>query len=664
MTITTERTQDDTESTADLVLRREGAELVVPRENVLTRVATHPAVARTIDMSRTAARAAGKAGKVAARAATTSTPATRVRKAVIRFFSGQLVIGPPRTDATFWRAGSRPIKNVPGKTGEWSYRPGWSRLAIRLGVILLAAGVAYWVNPDVTRAILITLSAFALVVGSWGTWYWIRTYSHRKRYLRPLHEALRGALGQTATRPEEWLHIPVDFKRNPGQQEMRIDLPPGYAGDDGLNNHVRTVVRGKLDLDPDTNFHFHVAGDRPFVLIREPARVPRHVSYQDILPLLQAAKETAPIIGLTAGRKPVDVDLESDSPHVLVSAGSGGGKSVLMRAILAQALSKGGYAVIFDIKRVSHMWANNLPNVRYVRSVEAIHEQLIALKDEIDRRTLLVEQHADIDGNTDHVDVGPRLWVAFEEMNATINRLNAYWRLIKQPGQPNLSPAVDALLDVLFMGRQIKVHVVGVAQSGTARTMGGPEGRENFATRCLARYTVQAWRMLVPEVWPMPKKPKQPGRWQIVKNGEATETQAAYLTPKEARELAQLGLPKEERREFESPRVPVSQASHDRPDLGQEPGTVPEEPTSGPPPRAEESDDEVIDERRLVTLREAINQGVVNGMTLDNLRKLRQRDEYFPQPVTRSGNSDLYDAEQLAEWARKREAARSLGRAS
>src|SRR5690606_11265550 len=132
--------QDDTESTADLVLRREGAELVVPRENVLTRVATHPAVARTIDMSRTAARAAGKAGKVAARAATTSTPATRVRKAVIRFFSGQLVIGPPRTDATFWRAGSRPIKNVPVKTGEWSYRPGWSRLAIRLGVILLAAG--------------------------------------------------------------------------------------------------------------------------------------------------------------------------------------------------------------------------------------------------------------------------------------------------------------------------------------------------------------------------------------------------------------------------------------------------------------------------------------------------------------------------------------------
>lgn len=64
------------------------------------------------------------------------------------------------------------------------------------------------------------------------------------------------------------------------------------------------------------------------------------------------------------------------------------------------------------------------------------------------------------------------VWVMAEEMNVTINRLNKYWRSIKEKGDPNTSPAVDALLDLLFMGRQIKVHVVSVAQMASARTLG------------------------------------------------------------------------------------------------------------------------------------------------------------------------------------------------
>ncbi|WP_228388846.1 hypothetical protein, partial [Streptomyces jumonjinensis] len=32
-----------------------------------------------------------------------------------------------------------------------------------------------------------------------------------------------------------------------------------------------------------------------------------------------------------------------------------------------------------------------------------------------------------------------------------------------------------------------------VAQSATARALGGPEVREQFATRILARYSVNAW---------------------------------------------------------------------------------------------------------------------------------------------------------------------------
>ncbi|MER8091135.1 hypothetical protein ACFVZR_33805 [Streptomyces sp. NPDC058316] len=55
------------------------------------------------------------------------------------------------------------------------------------------------------------------------------------------------------------------------------------------------------------------------------------------------------------------------------------------------------------------------------------------------------------------------------------------------------------------MGRQVRLHVLLVAQSTTARAIGGPEMRENSSTRILVRYTLNAWRMLVPACHPGPR---------------------------------------------------------------------------------------------------------------------------------------------------------------
>ena len=57
------------------------------------------------------------------------------------------------------------------------------------------------------------------------------------------------------------------------------------------------------------------------------------------------------------------------------------------------------------------------------------------------------------------------------------------------------------------MGRQVRLHVLLVAQSATARALGGPEMRDQFATRLLARYTQNAWRILAPEITPHPRAP-------------------------------------------------------------------------------------------------------------------------------------------------------------
>ncbi|MBT2510829.1 hypothetical protein J7I98_34435 [Streptomyces sp. ISL-98] len=85
------------------------------------------------------------------------------------------------------------------------------------------------------------------------------------------------------------------------------------------------------------------------------------------------------------------------------------------------------------------------------------------------------------------------------------------------------------------------MHVLLVAQSATARALGGPEVREQFATRILARYSVNAWRMLAPEIHPAPKSTKHTGRAQVVIGGTARETQVLFFTDAEAREWATTG---------------------------------------------------------------------------------------------------------------------------
>ncbi|MFD4955802.1 hypothetical protein [Streptomyces sp. NPDC058451] len=91
------------------------------------------------------------------------------------------------------------------------------------------------------------------------------------------------------------------------------------------------------------------------------------------------------------------------------------------------------------------------------------------------------------------------------------------------------------------MGRQVRLRVLLVAQSATARAVGGTEMRENFATRILVRYTRNAWRMLVPQVSPIPMPTEHPGRAQVVTGGRAHETQVLNLSNAEAREWAMSG---------------------------------------------------------------------------------------------------------------------------
>lgn len=269
---------------------------------------------------------------------------------------------------------------------------------------------------------------------------------------------------------------------------------------------------------------------------------PDVLNYSEAFGLIQHGSENAPILGVDGTGAPISVDLDNDSPHVLVSASTGGGKSVLLRSIASQMMSKGASAVFLDVKRHSHSWAKGLPNAGYAETLPEIGNALVELGKEVHRRNEVVGdwvrnqrkigKFASVEDCPTEI-TGPRIVVVFEELNATMSQLKELTRRIPKGSYD----AMDALRDIAFMGRAARVHILAVGQFMDARTMGG-DIRECFSTRILIRYTKQTWTMLawdcgLPQAAPEPK-----GRGMVCRGGKARETQFLYMSEEEAAQLA------------------------------------------------------------------------------------------------------------------------------
>jgi hypothetical protein len=363
---------------------------------------------------------------------------------------------------------------------------------------------------------------------------------------------------------------------------------------------VSAIVKAKIPAG-DLMEAWHQVGVRVRAVWTVRKRPPSVVSLEHVLAQLPKLKEWEFYLGQAAGDVPVTISLRDDSPHISESAGSGAGKSVLAMLIAVQVLARGGRVVILD-RKGSHRWALNLPGVDYCTKAHQMHDVLLRVSAMADERNDLA-LHEEEDW-----DPGPRCLVIAEELNATIGQLANYWADVRQKSEPKKSPAISALADLLFMGRSAKVNVLAIAQMLTARAIGGPEARENFGIRCLARYTKNNWKMLVPEA-AMPRASRTLGRWQVVIGGQAIEVQVAYLTTKQARALANPGA-----------------------------GLV----------GALSSD--VTDDGDMLTLRDAIDAGVLPWKYAAAKQRLSRRVGKVPESRGQNGRAFLYSRADLVAW--------------
>jgi hypothetical protein len=476
-----------------------------------------------------------------------TTPVDSPWRVVYRFFIGQDLNGGYKTNHTWLKAGTQ-ITSHNGRATRWAHQPMRRRAGIRVlglfGFISLVLGAV--VAPAATVITLRVLTWMTLGAVGWVVHERARKYIQMKTELRPLAEAVANYLKDSryVHNPREWIQLPVDTRDGTTTVYLPIDYSPSELQE---RTFSRLVGRRVGLLHP--SFAFELEGERPRLEVR-PAPAPRDlVDFADpsIRAMVERAREGQLFLGLGPRDVPYYLDLNVQAPHIGMSMSTNAGKSTTGRGLLMQHLHEGGIALILDPKMDSQLWARGLPNVRYADTPQEIHEALLWLSDELDRRSNVTKAHADIRGDVDPALVGPRLMVVAEELNTLETDVAIYWRSIRDPkaGDPIKPTSLAALGRALNMGRARRINAFMIAQELLVQSLGGPAAKTNLSTRILGRANTPTWNKLAPECkrnGKYPRKSMHRGRVYVVTGDEALPVQTMKADEQDAIDYATSGV--------------------------------------------------------------------------------------------------------------------------
>jgi hypothetical protein len=548
---------------------------------------------------------------------------------VWRFLSGHTHNGQYHTNATWTRRADK-VLHPTGRAHPWHWLPRGVRALIRTGsavlALLAAAGLAF--ETMLTLMLLGLSLAAAAGYAAWRIYGGIRRYRHYRTWERPLHRALTPVLGAPPAR------LAIERDRS----AVSVHLPETFIGEDRIREGIVRAVTTRLGLEaPDASWKLD--GKAPVVTFTRSQPPPSRVRWADVEQAIRDAGPADLMCGIGKKSAEVFVSTKLDSPHFGEAMGTGAGKSNAAAFWLIQELMRGACALVLDAKWISHPWTfkdmdagyGQLPNVAYARTTEQLHNAMIWLGVELQRRTeaadLYVNAKGDILG-----DVGPTLWIIAEELNLAIPRLKQYWASIRGKEDPKRSPALDGMAAVSFAGRAVRMHLIVIGQMLTAASLGGGDVRENIGVRMMARYTANSWKMQTD--LPMPPPSDVPGRVQIIASGTVREAQVPLMDFEQCRELAVAGTvtpcPDGMPGIARVSHVPLPSPSDTASDLP----FVLGQPSGRPP--------------GTITLREAAAEGLFRS--LDAARKAVQRREL--EPAGRDGTANLYYVADLAKTIR------------
>lgn len=572
--------------------------------------------------------------------ATATKPSRGARAAAIgfRLLAGRELDGKPRTDAGWSQPGTQPL-TPHGRASRWAHYHHRRRAGIRLGAIttLVLVGYGALTNWGATSSTLRVIAWVAMTAAGWMVVEKSRRWSHYHSYIAPTAVALSDMLGiSRKTDPRLWVHVPTEHRTNP-DKTVTIDLPETYHAPVAQQKRLMDVAAKRLSmLSPDWGIEWE--GAHPILWLKASPTPPQLVTFEQVRELAEMCPVGEFVMGLGSRLVPGTVSLAGDSPHIMASIGSGGGKSQFGKWMALQALRRGSRVVIIDIVKrgASHKWAKGVPGVEIYRHPNTAHDALIALSELVENRC---------EANWDQGDVidNQQVLLIIEESNRTLRKLQTYWA--NELGEVKTSMAVLSIEGILCVGREAGVNAVTVGQRMSAAASGGGDARENYGVRLGNRFSRQTARMLFGDCTPLPSNVTHPGRVQVVIGQTATEMQLPHLPDDDTAPLewALAGVPQVSDEIGESaPRDLGKQATQET--VSPHPSHLTVVPDPG---------------QELVSISQA---AMTLGMTRKALANARARDKDFPGHRGMRGQSLLYRMEDIQRWSENRE--RGAGSAS
>lgn len=341
-----------------------------------------------------------------------------------------------------------------------------------------------------------------------------------------------------------------------GAQERlvaRVAIPVGTPLSAALKKKITENVGARLGIPAPVSADWREYGNDVFVELSSAPLPPAEVTWDGLRAAVMAAADHEVVVGRKTGGHLVTVSLTEDSPHFLMSGAAGTGKSVLGRVFMVQRAMRGDGLIILDPKRFSHWrWAGGgkLPRDRVIYAYRDadLHETWVAVGEEIKRRIELPEEE---------LEQQRRVFVVVEEANVQTKKLQRYWRGVRKElmvaakqaqaddgpfdaadlDPPVQSPAIVAMQESVCMGREIKIHVVVMAQRASASIFGGNGGdiRESFqGGRFIARWDRKLWKMLVDTLAYVACPTGPRGIWGLARGEEFDIFRAPWLSEADA----------------------------------------------------------------------------------------------------------------------------------
>lgn len=446
-------------------------------------------------------------------------------RVVGRYAAGMPLNGVRRTDATFLNAGAAPAGGRAGffarrEPSRWAYWPGWKRAAVRWALLAAIAGYVF------ARPVTIAALAVAVAVGTWRAVRRIRIWQYDRREVRPAYITIAQYLGTSEDDPpSRWLIVPPGFAEDP---DARITLryPEGWDPTDRAWNAIDAAVKRHYSADLRGERHAaHAEWHKPL----PPPETAPYEGHKD--PALVVHIATA------AGGRRIKADLQTDAPHMFVTAGTNGGKTSTLRVPVAHMRSKGVLIDYYDPKRRSALELVGVPGIRVHTDIESM---LWALEEYF---VSMLGVNTAIENGADPKDFPLRLAV-FDEFATFMRAAKLYYKNNGGKGDP---PFMAQYMFILWQGRQADHRVIAAPHTPTRETMGGTDGRAQYGVRIITgTYNRSTWLLTFGYAPQIKWNSKIKGRG-VVGFGESEEeiqeAQIVWLSPEEGRKLALSGPP-------------------------------------------------------------------------------------------------------------------------